>query len=132
MVQILGYWTRIPNSNFYFLQLIKPGETRVESVKYNTSLTIRSSDLVTRLRLDFGANKNNTLYPYVISFKNMHVDDRGGNKPLELQHGGSEYIWIDGGNVITHLTGPIHEFHVKDATKEPLVTVSLWDEKDEL
>lgn len=101
-------------------------------VKFGTGLTLRSGDMKSRVRLNFAGVPDNKDYPYSITFVNIHEDDRGGSKPIELQHGGSEYVWIDGGNSLTHLTGAIHEFHVRTSLKDHFFTVNFWDKRDEL
>lgn len=35
------------------------------------------------------------------------------------------YLWIDGGHHVSHLTGPVHKFTVRDSNREDVFTVSL-------
>ena len=52
---------------------------------------MRSSDLRTRVLIDFHkapADQIDT-YPYQITFYNLALGDRDGDKPVELKHGES-------------------------------------------
>ena len=76
---------------------------RREAVELGTALVIRSSDLQTRMRLEFHpaedpiASNNN---PYILSLYNMAHFDRRAD-PVELQHSNSGYIWIERNHFLT-------------------------------
>ena len=63
---------------------MEPGKITREGVAYGTGgLTIRTKDLETRVRLDVSPS-NEPSRPNALSFYNLAVADRGGNKPVEL------------------------------------------------
>ena len=105
-----------------------------EGVKFNTGLVIRSADFLTRVRVDFAENadKTDNDRPYSIAFYNLAVGDRGGDKPIELQHGDSGYIWIDGGESVTHATDAYHTFTIRNADKDTFFSVTIENLNDEL
>ena len=112
-----------------------PGNTTIrESVNFKTGLVLRSADMLTRMRIDFGKNPNatDTHRPFAISFYNLAYGDRGGDKPIELQHGASGYVWIDGGSAVKHATAPDHKFTVRNSQKSIFFSVTLEEKKDEL
>lgn len=120
---------------FYHFQIVPAGGSIREAVKFDTGLVIRSQDFNTRVRVDFTANNATdaeAVHPYSISFYNLAIGDRGGDKPVELQHSGSGYIWIDGGHVITHVTDRDHPFTIRNTNKDVVFTVTLFEENDEL
>lgn len=109
-----------------------PREIAAENVNFNTGLVFRSDDMITRIRVDVRASTDDPKFPYQITFHNLHVGDRGGNKPIELQHGNSGYIWIDGGHSVSHLTAHGHVFNIRDVQKSLIASINLWDLKPEL
>lgn len=91
-------WFRA-NSNERLLQILSFNEQMIEKVNQeSSSFIIRSSDLVNRLLVTVAATEQEDMErPYSISIVNLAYGDREfGNKPVELQHGQSGYIWIDG------------------------------------
>lgn len=118
--------------NVACIQILQPMEVNTELVKFNTSLLFRSSDLVTRVLVTFGASQNDPLRPYTLGFHNLASGDRGGDKPVELKHGGSGWIWIDGGSSQTHTTDAGHRFTIFDTQKAIVFSVTLLPHNDEL
>ena len=65
-------------------------------------------------------------YPFVIRLVNLSVMDREGPFPVELQHGDPhEYLWIEPAEFVEHLTGPMHEFVIREKGHQPQFAVSF-------
>jgi hypothetical protein len=95
-------WFR-DNSNERLLQILSFNEQMIEKVnQQSSSFVVRSSDLVNRLLVTVSATEQGDVErPYFISIVNLAFGDREfGNKPVELQHGDSGFIWIDGLSIL--------------------------------
>jgi hypothetical protein len=114
-------------------QTLDPGERMVEATVPATSYVIRSSDMRSRLMITFERNQDaetSAKRPFLLTFANLAYGDRGGDQPLELQHGKSGYIWLEGGHYVAHSTGPGHRFVFRDVNKEEMLTVVLFEMED--
>lgn len=107
---------------------VPQGQTIYQSTHFQHGFVVRTSNMEIRMKvvIDEGENED---YPFKISFFNLSHDD---NAAIELKHGESGYIWIDGGNFITHMTGTHHQFTINAFDKSPVVTFSLQHPSDEL
>lgn len=91
--------------------------------------------MTTRVLVDFHQSPPDNIdtYPYQVTFYNLAIGDRNGDKPIELKHGESGYLWIEGGHHASHLTGPIHKFTIRDHNREDVFSISLAEApKEEL
>jgi hypothetical protein len=70
--------------------------------------------------------------PYIVTFYNLALGDRGGSKAVELKHSTSGYIWIEPGERVAHLTDFQHPFTIRNFNKSDIVTVTLLPMHDEL
>jgi hypothetical protein len=94
---------------------------------------VRSADFKTRVRVTLGkAPEDGSGNPYQIEIWNLASGDRGGDEPIELNHSGSGYIWIDGGMMVAHYTDVLHPFVIRNANKEPVFTITLNPAVNEL
>ena len=111
------------------MTVLKPGQDITERVTDGHSMIVRSNDMSTRVRLTLSKNRDSSSasnYPFVIRIVNLSIMDREGPFPVELVHGyPHEYLWIDPAEYIEHLTGPEHEFTIRQKGHEPQFTVSF-------
>jgi hypothetical protein len=70
------------------LSVIPPGAESYENVIPGSEFTVRSSDLYTRIRLQFDMNhdSNDNDRPYSIRIVNLATDDRMGPSPIEVSY----------------------------------------------
>lgn len=115
-------------------QIVEPNNTVYEGAIFNTSLTIKSSDFKTRVRVDFtDESAEKPEQPFGLSFHNLVLNDRHSNEPVELKHSTSGYVWIDPGHVVAHYTAENHPFTIYDSDKKEIFTVVVAHPvKDEL
>lgn len=91
------------------------------------AFVFRSSDMMTRIRVDIKYGTGDPSRPYTLKFHNLALHDRGGSKPVELKHGSSGYIWIDGGKDALQFTDVGPKFTIFDYTKKSVFSVTLLD-----
>lgn len=101
-------------------------------MKYNTQLLFRGADLSTRVLVNFTSSDEDPERPYVIGFYNLALGDRPGDKPIELKHSDSGFIWIDGGHLVAHTTAAFHTFTIRNTDKEDVFSVTLQEDNEEL
>jgi hypothetical protein len=119
----------------HLLGVMQPNTYMREGIKTGTGIVIRSSDMQTRIRVDFGKNpdkKDAKSRPFTLSFYNLAFGDRTRDAPVELQHGSTGYIWIEGGHVVTHSTDMHHIFTLRDGDKNQVFSVALQEYEAEL
>lgn len=136
------YWTGVPGQPYsnekphfgssdgeHLITVIKPGAHATERINDGHSVVLRSADLSTRARLTLSKNRDPDTrdnHPFVIRIVNLSVMDREGPFPLEVVHGDPfEFIWIDPSDYIEHLTGPEHEFLIRDRDHVPQFRVAF-------
>ncbi len=111
------------------MTVLKPGQDITERVTDGHSMVVRSNDMSTRVRLTLSRNSDSSTaskYPFVIRIVNLSIMDREGPFPVELVHGDPhEYLWIDPSEYIEHLTGPEHEFAIRQKHHDPQFVVSF-------
>lgn len=107
-------------------QAVKPNETVYEGIKFGTPLVFIADDFRTRINVYFVDERDTSLdTPYSMSFHNLASGDRGGSVPVELKHSTSGYIWIEGGQHVSHFTAERHPFTIYDNHKNEIFTVSI-------
>merc|ERR1711933_10535 len=95
--------------------------------RFDHAFVVRGSDFKFRVKVVVSENKdkktegNKVTHPYELTIKNIAF--RGD--AVELKHGKSGYIWIDGGKQVTHATDPYHLFTLRDGDKDELLTIIL-------
>jgi hypothetical protein len=101
----------------------------VEATLPSTSYVVRASDMRSRVKITFNRNPDPTALtrPFQLTFTNLAFGDRDGDHPLELQHGSSGFVWLEGGHYVTHATGPGHRFVFRDASRQELFTVVVFE-----
>ena len=111
--------------------MLHPGDTATESLVAGSSFVIRSADLSTRIRVNFDLNEDPDR-PFSLGIVNLSVDDRHGPFPVELQHSNSGFVWVDPGEVVTHMTAENHVFTVRDKSKHEVFSVTVHGKNTEL
>ena len=88
------------------------------------------------VQIQKGMQKDGVDFPYSISFQAVGTEPAAGH--LELQHGGSsadhkpEYLWINRGQQVAHLTEGKQEFVIRNSDRQPIVAFTLAEMKNEL
>lgn len=77
------------------------------------------------MMIKFEHAPNEKVNKYKLSFYNLAYGDRGGEKPVELKHSNSGYIWIEGGHHVTHWTSENHPFTFYDVNKKIVYSVKV-------
>lgn len=102
----------------------------MEAILPSSSFVLRSSDMRSRAKITVERNLDQSSaksHPFKLTFTNLAYNDRSGDLPLELQHGSSGYVWLDGGHYVTHATGSGHRFILRDVNKQEFFTVVVFE-----
>ena len=118
---------------FDLFQVVRAGSRMVEGTKLGSSFIFRAADMRNRVRVHIDQNMDavGTQYrPYQLTFYNLAYGDRDGDYPIELQHGQSGYLWLEGSHYVAHNTNSGHKFTIRDANHMELFSVIVFDPND--
>lgn len=111
------------------VDVLKPDYWNTHTAYFGHSFIVRSADMKTRVKIVFekGTDRN-----YKLSVLNLSADDN--EHAVELKHGKSGFLWIEGTHVVSQDTDEYHTFEIRDAKREPLVSFSVrpYSDKEEM
>ena len=117
---------------WWIVQMVAPDGRMVEGTTLGSSFIFRAADMRSRVRVHIDRNLDpdpvgSTKRPYQLTFYNLAYGDRDGDYPVELQHGQSGYLWLEGSHYVAHNTMAGHKFTIRDANHQDLFSVLLFD-----
>eukprot|EP00927_Polykrikos_kofoidii_P048970 TRINITY_DN43125_c0_g1_i1.p1 TRINITY_DN43125_c0_g1~~TRINITY_DN43125_c0_g1_i1.p1 ORF type:complete len:171 (+),score=26.81 TRINITY_DN43125_c0_g1_i1:83-595(+) len=112
-----------------FLGTVLPHNALAAAFNDFDSFVVRVDNSKTRVKVIAHVNKDADTfhdYPRAIQIRNIMLE----GTPVELKHSPEDFIWIEPGHIVSHLThGGV--FELRDSDRTPFVSVRL-DGSDEL
>ena len=116
------FFTGNPDQKFERLvDFVEKNQEAVHSIHLGHGFAVRTSNMQVRIGMTVFDGEEED-FPYRFCFENLSHDD---NAALELQHGTSGYVWINGGQELCHMTGTHHGFTFRTTEQETVATFSL-------
>ena len=125
-------WESDPKVEDYetLVALLAPSTTTVQNTFFHQSFVLRSSDMSFRFRVTVDDSQGNDPEgrPFRITFHNLNHDKKNNNlgNALELQHGKSGFVWMEGGKEQRHHTFGHKQFTIRDGQKKVLANFEIF------
>jgi len=126
-----------------FLESISPGKKIAHTAKYGDRFVFRTAEFGgfrAAVQVQRGTGKRvdgrTVKFPFSFTFQAIGAEKSAGH--LELKHGGNspgskpEYIWINRGQQVSHLTEGFQTFTLRNADRKDMISFSLMSLRGEL
>lgn len=109
-------------------EVLYRGEFALHKTHFHHAFELRTSDFQFRTKVTVYKNFHKEIehLPYIIMFKNLMSETRDGIPAfVELKHSNTGYVWIAPEDEIAHGSDDEHQFELRNANRESIVTMRL-------
>ena len=108
----------------HFLHMIPKGHQISQGLGYK--YRVRSDDFQFRIQFSISDEVDSTTHDFEIGLRNL------GDTAIEVEHGESNFLWLEPGSHMRHLTSVKEIFNIRNGKKENMVALLILDDMEEL